>query len=154
MNSFIMFGWVLKCRFYQPLNLNSSLHWLILGFLYAFFVQLSILATKINSYAISYTPPSYKRFSIYPSSLTHMQTVFFSFLLCLKKRQFSTSQLESSRGRENTLIYSIVRKTTFWEQKQVHGDYLNPVQTRLVTRYWFTFVMFHCFFVQLWLELK
>ena len=47
----------------------------ILVFLYAFFIQWRLLPTNLSFYTISYThpfPPSYKRFSIYPSSLTHI----------------------------------------------------------------------------------
>ena len=41
-------------------------------------------------------------------SHTNLQTVFFSFVVCLK-------------------THSIVQKTTFWEQKQLIGDYYMAV---------------------------
>ena len=42
--------------FDRPAIQRSSLHWLILPFLYAFFVQWSVFPTKLNSYPISYPP--------------------------------------------------------------------------------------------------
>ena len=62
--------------FWNNLTICSSLHWLILHFLYANFVQWSILATKVNSYP---SPP--------PTHILSAQTILFcsseAFLLWL-----------------------------------------------------------------------
>ena len=42
--------------------LFSSLHWPILGFLYAFFVQWSIFPTKLNAYPILSPYPHFEHF--------------------------------------------------------------------------------------------
>ena len=59
---------------------ESSLHWLILGFLYAFFLQWSIFPIKLNSYPI---PPPQPPSRIFKSStillFTHTQCSFVSY---------------------------------------------------------------------------
>ena len=44
--------------------------------------------------------------------------LFLGFSLCLFNYDIT------NRKRQKSLIYSIGAKTTFWEQKQVNGDYL------------------------------
>ena len=56
----------------------SSLHWLILSFLYTFFVQWSILTTKLNSYP----PPPHSIYNWSPQTILHLPKNVFS---CAKR---------------------------------------------------------------------
>ena len=90
--------WII--HFVNMCLLTSSLHWLILGFLYAFFVQWSIFATF---YPIP-SPPPPRSYLTRPHAFwglqcfflrlshTNLQTVFFSFVCYWKTLQFSRSK--------------------------------------------------------------
>ena len=125
--------------FLSPWWDKSSLHWLILGFLYALFVQWSISPTKINSYPI--TPPSRifnplafysaqtilvfaqkcyfcaKRASkiVVPPNIMLLSFSIVGFLLTM------TSQIESIRLTQYTSLYKnklFESRSSQWRLKQ------------------------------------